>query len=91
MDRIDFYDDKKFCPCCDDYVTYLMSVEHSFCTRCGGEVRLFSKDDWEEFHSEMAAKRPKGGRPRKKAAGAAVRVAGTQRPARRDTARRDSA
>ena len=67
MDLRDFYDDKKFCPSCDEYVTYLMSIEQSFCTSCGAAVQLFSNDDWEEFHSEMAARRPKGGRPRKNA------------------------
>ncbi len=65
MDNLDYYSDKKYCPTCDDYVSYLMSIEQSFCTHCGGEVRLFSKDDWEQFNDSMAAKRPKGGRPRK--------------------------
>ena len=61
MDNIDYYQDKKWCPSCNDYVNYLMSVEHSFCVSCGGEVRLFSKEDWEAFHEGMKAKRPKGG------------------------------
>jgi len=66
MDNLDYYQDKKWCPTCEDYVTYLMSVEHSFCVECGGEVRLFSKEDWDSFHEALKSKRPKGGRPRKK-------------------------
>lgn len=68
MDPIDFYSDTKWCPGCGEYVTYLMSIEHSYCVRCGEEVRLFSQEDWEDFHESMQSKRPKGGRPRKKAA-----------------------
>ena len=65
MEPIDYYNDQKYCPTCDAYVSYLMSVEHSYCTTCGNEVRLFSKDDWESFQTGLSAKRPKGGRPRK--------------------------
>ena len=68
MKDLDYYSDQKWCPACDDYVSYLMSVEHSYCVDCGGEVRLFSKEDWEAFSEKMAARRPKGGR-RRKAAG----------------------
>ena len=67
MDNLDYYSDKKFCSSCDEYVSYLMSVEHSYCVQCGEEVRLFSKEDWTEFHEAMQARRPKGGRPRKNA------------------------
>ena len=89
MEPIDYYNDQKFCPTCDDYVSYLMSVEHSYCTRCGNEVRLFSKDDWENFQNGLSAKRPKGGRPRKKntAAKAAPRKTGTDG----DATKRESA
>ncbi len=62
---IDFYDDRKYCPHCDAYRPYLMSVAKSYCAECGNEVRLFSTDDWRQFHEDLAAKRPKGGRPRK--------------------------
>ena len=65
MDPLDYYSDRKFCPACAKYVPYLMSIERSFCVECGGEVRLFSQDDWKSFHESLAAKRPKGGRPRK--------------------------
>jgi hypothetical protein len=66
MDNLDYYSDHKFCPTCDKYVAYLMSVEHSYCVECGAEVRLFSADDWTQFNESLSAKRPKGGRPRKK-------------------------
>jgi transcription initiation factor TFIIIB Brf1 subunit/transcription initiation factor TFIIB len=65
MDQLDYYSDRKFCPECNDYVHYLMSVEHSYCVQCGSEVRLFSEKDWTAFNESMQAKRPKGGRPRK--------------------------
>jgi len=58
----DFYSDRKWCPCCDTYVSYLMSLDTSFCVECGGEVRLFSKEDWLAFSETMQARRPKGGR-----------------------------
>ena len=70
-----FYNQTKWCPCCESYVRYLASIEHSFCVECGGEVRLFSKEDWESFNEAMAAKKPKGGRPRKNARKSATRAA----------------
>ncbi len=68
MDRNDYYNDKKWCPSCEDYVPYLMSIEHSYCTTCGNEVRLFSDEDWGSFQDSMASRRTKGGRPSKKKA-----------------------
>ncbi|HPF15197.1 MAG: hypothetical protein H6830_12730 [Planctomycetes bacterium] len=65
MESIDFYNDTKFCPKCMRYVRYLMSIHTSYCTECGGEVRLFSKEDWEEFNHGVVPKRPKSGRSRK--------------------------
>ena len=62
----DFYTDKKWCPSCEEYGPYLMSIEHSYCTSCGSEVRLFSDTDWGTFQDSMSARRPKGGRPRNK-------------------------
>ena len=67
MEHADYYSDRKYCSKCDNYVAYLMSVEHSYCVECGSEVRLFSKEDWGEFQRTMAERRPKGGRPRKNA------------------------
>ena len=69
MKDLDYYSDKKWCPDCENYVSYLMSVEHSYCVDCGGEVRLFSKEDWEAFSEKMATRRPKGGRRRKAGGG----------------------
>jgi len=64
MDYGDFYSDRKFCPGCNDYVPYLMSLEHSYCVVCGETVKLFSEQDWDSFRDEIK-QRPKGGRPRK--------------------------
>lgn len=61
-----FYDDRKFCHDCEDYVPYLMSMEHSYCAKCGSQVRLFSKEDWGEFSAKLQKpKAKKGGRPKK--------------------------
>jgi hypothetical protein len=69
MEPSDFYSDLKHCPKCDKYVTYLMGVEHSYCTQCGGRVRLFSQTDWTSFSENLSRNRPKGGRPRKEQRG----------------------
>ena len=45
----DYYNEKKYCDTCKDYVRYIMSVNQSYCTQCGGAVRLFNKKDTEEF------------------------------------------
>ncbi len=65
MDNTDFYNDRKYCQDCQEYVPYLQSMEHSYCTLCGAQVRLFSEEDWETFHAAVNEKKPKGGRPRK--------------------------
>ena len=65
MDHPDFYSDRKYCHQCQDYVCYLMGIEHSYCVQCGTQVRLFSDDDWKVFNESMNARKPKGGRPRK--------------------------
>ena len=73
-----FHADTKYCPCCDEYVKYLASIDTSWCIECGGEVRMFSKDDWAAFQAKMEARKNKGGRPRKNArrqAAAAQRAA----------------
>ena len=61
----DFYNDRKFCDSCNEYVSYLMSVETSYCVQCGTQVHLFSKSDWRDFNESMQERRPKGGRPAK--------------------------
>ena len=54
MDQLDYYSDRKFCSHCNDYVSYLMSVDHSYCVECGNEVRLFSNDDWTTSSFDLA-------------------------------------
>ncbi|HIG11031.1 MAG: hypothetical protein ABGY71_05450 [bacterium] len=61
-----FYSDHKFCADCNKYVSYLMSLDNSYCVECGGAVRLFSKADWESFQTELNERRAKGGRPGKR-------------------------
>ncbi len=63
-----FYSDHKYCDKCDKYVSYLMSVDTSYCVECGAAVHLFSKSDWETFNDGLQERRPKGGRPRNKGA-----------------------
>ena len=62
MGTNDYYDDRKYCTSCDDYVPYLASVEHSYCVQCGAQVRLFSSEDWQRFKSGLETKK----RPRHK-------------------------
>jgi putative FmdB family regulatory protein len=40
MDHTDYYSDLKYCSKCDKYVTYLMGVEHSYCTECGNRSEV---------------------------------------------------
>ncbi|MCA8943351.1 MAG: hypothetical protein KDB80_12380 [Planctomycetes bacterium] len=56
MEIRDFYNELKWCADCNDYVRYMMSVNHSYCTACGNRVRLFSKEDSKRF-SEQVQKR----------------------------------
>ena len=58
MERIDFYNEKKWCESCQEYVRFLMSVDHSYCVQCGSLVRLFSKEDMQRFHEFANAQRP---------------------------------
>ena len=65
MEPTDFYNDRKYCSECDEYVPYLQSMENSYCAVCGSKVRLFSDADWEAFNESLKERRPRGGRPRK--------------------------
>jgi hypothetical protein len=49
-----FYNDRKFCPCCEDYVAYLASPVQSYCIQCAGEVRIMSPEDWATFNHDRA-------------------------------------
>ena len=60
-----FHSDTKFCPCCNDYVRYLQSLDTAYCVECGGVVRLLSGADWSAFQAKMEERKNKGGRPRK--------------------------
>lgn len=64
MQSHDFYAATKYCPCCEKNVRYLASIEVSYCVECGGEVRLFSAEEWTTFTAALEARKPKGGRPR---------------------------
>ncbi|MEZ5989779.1 MAG: hypothetical protein R3F30_11780 [Planctomycetota bacterium] len=65
MEIIDFYNEKKFCEKCGDYVRFLMSVDHSFCVHCGTKVRLFSKEDLKSFTASLQREKPATGRRRR--------------------------
>ena len=65
MDHADFYSDQKWCHTCDEYVSYLQSIEHAYCVSCGEKVRLFSEEDWSKFHAALQERKPRGRRPRK--------------------------
>ena len=65
MENPDYYNDRKYCAHCQRYVSYLMSLDHYYCTECGERVRLFSQNDWASFHDTLERQKPKGGRPRK--------------------------
>lgn len=53
MGNHDFYGERKWCEHCKEYVRYLMSVDHSYCARCGNRVRLFSRDDAARFNETV--------------------------------------
>ena len=49
MGTSEFYNEMKFCETCKTYVRFLMSVNHSFCVHCGNKVRMFNRDDAQNF------------------------------------------
>ncbi|MEO0480134.1 MAG: hypothetical protein AAF196_11700 [Planctomycetota bacterium] len=57
MDNRDFYAETKWCDECQDYKHYLMSVNRSYCVDCGGQVRLFSREEAEAFAEEVQRKK----------------------------------
>ncbi len=64
------FEDHKYCPACEAYSRYLLSITKSYCVECGGEMSLFSEQDRQAFTHTLEARRPKkkGGRPRKQVA-----------------------
>jgi hypothetical protein len=55
MNTNSFYNDRKFCPCCQEYVSYLTSPVQSYCVQCAGEVRIMSPEDWAAFNHQRAS------------------------------------
>ena len=53
----DFYSEKKWCHECNRYVRYMISLEHSYCTRCGTKVALFSEEDRDKFLKSLERKK----------------------------------
>ncbi len=53
-DNNSFYNDQKFCPTCDEYVSYLSSPVQCYCVQCGGEARIMSPEDWAIFNHGRA-------------------------------------
>ena len=51
--RNEFYDEQKWCEHCQEYVSFLMSVNHSYCVQCGNRVRLFSRSDAANFQDHV--------------------------------------
>jgi hypothetical protein len=49
----EFYDEQKWCEQCKGYVRFLMSVNFSYCVHCGGRVRLFSRNDGQQFEDHV--------------------------------------
>ena len=53
MTSHDYYDDRRYCPQCRDYVRYLSSPERTYCVECGGVARLFSGEDQLRFRKSV--------------------------------------
>lgn len=49
----DFDEDRRYCEGCGKYVRYLLSIRASYCTECGGTVRLFSPADQARFQASL--------------------------------------
>ena len=60
MNFMDFYNEKKWCGHCNNYVRYLMSVNQSFCVQCGHQVKLFNTQDLEQVNASMEKRKWKG-------------------------------
>ena len=53
----DFDRETKWCDTCSTQVRFLMSVNASYCTCCGGKVRLFSKQESARFAESVQRKK----------------------------------
>lgn len=52
---VNYYNAKKYCPSCREYVRFLQSIDDSFCVACGSKVRLFSTADKKAFLEGLKA------------------------------------
>ncbi len=59
MDQRNFYAETKFCNRCRDYVRYLQSLAGAYCVECGAKVRLFSRQDFNQFLHSLAKNKGK--------------------------------
>ena len=53
----DFDRETKWCDTCNTQVRFLMSVNASYCTCCGGKVRLFAKAERQAFAEAVQRKK----------------------------------
>ena len=58
----DYYEDRRWCERCWDYVPYISSPYRSYCTTCGDEVKLFSGEERARFRASL---RSSGRAPRR--------------------------
>ena len=61
--NIHYYNTKKYCPTCREYVRFLQSLDESFCVDCGSKVRLFSSADKRSFLHSLKQDRIKKAGP----------------------------
>lgn len=54
---VNYYNSKKYCPSCREYVRFLQSLDESFCVACGSKVRLFSTADKQAFLDGLKAEK----------------------------------
>ena len=50
-----YYAESKYCPRCNEYVRFLMSLQASYCVHCGSRVHLFSRKDQDAFLRSLDA------------------------------------
>ena len=53
--NVHYYNQKKYCPTCREYMRYLQSIDASYCVACGSKVRLFSSADKKAFLAGLKA------------------------------------
>ena len=66
MEPTNYYNEIKFCPECQAYVRYLMSLAASYCVDCGNKVQLFSQEDRQEFLTNIRPNPKSAGNRQKK-------------------------